>query len=397
MDASVGDGHRAAQTASRTLPSEQRYQATWRSMANSWLMVLAALLVGNSLAGHYINESGYQIIEDKWRLMFDLQQPVDWEVFGDSTALDGVMPSILEAKLGSRSLNLATHAGVLLIPNAELLDLQLQRIGPPKRAVIVAAATTWPRPQQLRALTTLSRTPLPWGFWHRLEPHLQLTPGQDWAMFLYRYCRIWSSDLTIANWLKSLPRRAVARLTPSAAAPATPASERGDPLLEASSEDLQKGWQVGRIRTPEKVRKSIPRLGSQCDLEFGISDINRRVVEAISRFATEQGFEVYYAHGPVLQEAYDQAPTVRRYLQQADRGLAALIDPLPHCHYVRGVLLLPTDAMSDGLHTNPRGARAYSAALAAALARLRDHPAEATAFRVDDAAGLASGVARSAD
>jgi len=320
-----------------------------------------------------------------------MERPVDWLVLGDSYGLYGVMPSVMEARLGGECRNFASHAGLLMLGDSQMLDVHIQRIGAPKQVVIVTAPTTWQKPIDAGVPQTMSKTPLPWGFWRRLAPGFRFTPARWWEMFLGRYAPMYSSNTTIGGLLQSLPARLLPQ-RPAAAAVATPAPAALPPDLAAPAADLEKGWEAGEIRTLERVLETAEWLEPKTDDGFSISAINRQVVEAIGRFAAEQGFTVYYANGPVMQAAVERSTQVQTFLETMDRELAPWLDSVPGAHYIRGTLLLPLECCVDYGHVNPRGARAYSAALSAAVARLRDEPTKPTTLRSEDVPGLTTTV-----
>jgi len=373
-----------------TIPDEHAYPATWRKTVISFGLALGLLALGNGLASRFGTNSGFNMVNHKWLDLMAMERPVDWFVLGDSFGLYGVMPSVMEQRLGGECLNFASHAGLLMFGNSQMLDVHIQRIGPPKQVIIVTAPTTWQKPIEEGVPQTMSKTPLPWGFWRELEPGFSFSPARWWEMVLGRYVPLYSSNTTIGALVQSLP----ARLLPQRAsgAEATPEAPPLPPDLQAPEADVEKGWKAGDIRTVEEVLKTAKWLEPKTDNGFSVSAINRRVVESVARMAVEHHFEVYFANGPVMQQAVDRSPQVRRFLESLDHELPAWLESFPNCHYIRGTLLLPPTCCMDYGHVNPRGARAYSAALAAAVERLREDPSRPVTLRSEDVPGVPTAI-----
>jgi len=374
-----------------TIPDERAYPVTWRKTAISFALALGLLALGNALASRFGTNSGFNLVNRKWLDLMAMERPADWLVLGDSYGLYGVMPSVVEERLGGECRNFASHAGLLMFGDSQMLDMHIQRVGPPRQVIIVTAPTTWQKPIQEGVPQTMSKTPLPWGFWRELEPGFSFSPARWWEMVLGRYAPLYSSNTTIGNLVQRLPARFLPKRA-AAGAEATPEPAPLPPDLQAPQADQDKGWQAGEIRTLDEVLKTAEWLEPKTDNGFSVSAINKRVVESVARMAAEHHFEVYFANGPVMQPAVDRSPQVRRFLEQLDQELPAWLDSFPNCHYLRGVLLLPPDCCVDYGHVNPRGARAYSAALTAAVAQQRQAPDRPVTLSSDSTPGVRSTV-----
>src|SRR5262245_9968724 len=88
---------------------------------------------------------GYRVIQQKWEMLLDLKQPVDWIVLGESSGSEGVTPDIISQELGGKALNLCTIGNMLVVNDAWMLDKYIAKFGPPRGVVIVHVYDIWDR------------------------------------------------------------------------------------------------------------------------------------------------------------------------------------------------------------------------------------------------------------
>lgn len=312
--------------------------------------VLVAFLLLNFGARAYLQNHGtnlgYRIVHAKWRLLEEMEQPVDWLVLGDSSGCHGIVPEVLAEHLGGRAVNLATLANLLVVNDAWMLQRYIERFGPPKNVVLVHAFDVWHRGYNS---ALIGQVPQPWGFWEDTLPTLALTDEQTRRLFLSRFVPLYAEKSTLRAHLKNLgpPTEVPFSITPT-------------------------GWVPARTHEPRRLARDLRR--SQRFLEerkqFTLSNHNAKALDVIGELATTHGFSVYLVDGPI-QDALADSEAFTRYRQQKVARLARSLGRYPSFHLIDRVAAYPAEALEVVDHVVPDVAPDYTRAVAAAIGAQR--------------------------
>ena len=125
------------------------------------LVMLLVVLGINAFAGDYLEDNttnlGYRYISHKWKVLEELDEPVDWLVLGDSSVAQGFDPRILETDESETAINLGTIGVYGLIDDWWMLEEYVERFGPPKKVIIVHVYDVWKRGFPRRLLGKIPR------------------------------------------------------------------------------------------------------------------------------------------------------------------------------------------------------------------------------------------------
>jgi hypothetical protein len=305
------------------LPEDRPAVATWAQVRYAWLLAIlfvALLNVWATRAGKRLLARMPGGIAAKWAETERRGRAAQWVVLGDSAGGAGVDPVALGTQLGGSCLNLALPSGQPLL-GAWMLDSYIQHHGAPRGVVVVHVYDIWPRGVTVQ---TISRVPLPWGFWDTIRPPVRLTLGERLEMvmsrrfMLYAERNLWRRQLTNAPAiLKQLVR------------PATPAPAQQQPTLSQtlgftpmrrqSFSDL--AWDLAshqaNLRRPQ--------------FAFRVSPVNRAGVQHMLELARQHDFQIYFAPAPI-DERIAAEPGFQRWQRDLFRTLTELTAGEPRAH-----------------------------------------------------------------
>ena len=312
------------------------------------MLVVLFAVSANVLAGVVLRRwspnFGYAVANMKWERLLTLHEPVDWLVLGDSTANQGVDPQVLATHLGGRALNLATIADMTAINDAWMLQEYVRRFGPPRGVILVHAYDMWSREVVDQ---TLGEVPLPWGYWWRLDPPLQVGFARAVRLAALRYVPLYARQDSLLALIRGTAPRDVPPLTDGG-------------FMEA--------WKAAPTQVDADAAEHLTftRRGGRV-----LSDDNRRALAAIGALADEYGFEVFVASSPLYEPLYRDA-TFRGFYDKVGTRLKAWTNERPHRHYVFSKpVLFSRDVMQNADHVTTAGARHYTEVLAERIEAIR--------------------------
>jgi hypothetical protein len=315
-----------------------------RTIAGTMMLVIACNFVALPFLRRWTPNVGYQVVEKKWALLRDLQQPVDWLILGDSSCNQGVDPELLTRRLGGRALNLCTLADMSVLSDAWMLEAYVQRFGRPAHVVVIHVYEAWGRPVDR---VRVSRVPLEWGFWDRVHPRLDLTAAEKRRAVLERYVPLYSQNASLADWFATpwlaLRRAHRATLTPAGFMPV----RRGD--VRGVRADIE-----GQLRLAQR------RQGA-------ISPESRAALTAIADSARKLSFPVYVANSPIVDDLLTE-PAFREHYTSVVGTIAGAIEREPGMHFLlRTPMTFPATEMENADHVLVSAATAYTERLAAEI------------------------------
>ncbi len=345
------------------VPQERVFTVPRGEVAGVILGTLLLVLAVNALAQQLVLRAGLDftvaLVREKWRLLRQLEKPVDWLILGDSAAAYCVEPATLCATLGGEAVNLGSVAPTVLGESVWKLEQYLARFPSPRGVVLVAAGNELPvgptesvhayvpvGAAERRALTML---------W---EPTL----AGRWERFLSYYAPLYAKSETLGAALQypwHFFRKDFGRM-------------RADGFVEA------------RVANPAELERSRPvhvRLLRAVEADApgkALASEIRRALERIAELAASRGFDVYLACSPEgdtsLRDPYFRACVEASY---AELGVFSRGRERWHLLFVEA-LVYPAAKFASGNHLTVEGAREYTADVAARIARLRGEAAPPT-------------------
>ena len=305
------------------------------------VVLITVNLACKGLTKAYPVNTGFTLIDTKWRLLRTLDQPVDWLVLGDSSGDQGVDPRLIQDIAGERSVNLCTIGNCLLVDDAWMLDEYLQRFPPPKRVVLIHVYDVWNRERIPTSL--LAAFPMKHGFWSKRTPSFTLTPKQQASVFARRAAPMAFQNTSITAFLLGRWTRP----------PATPHTTRGDGFSPRTNQSDK--------RVISDVASHRYRLKSKT---FKMSSLNEAALQRLLETTQRAGIELVIANSPISKLLAEEA-SYQAFRQEMDTWFTATLAPYPHARhlYFDEPMAFETHLMRNADHTTLAAAQTYTRAL----------------------------------
>lgn len=325
-----------------SLPDEVTAPVTRAQIAfvlvTAFVIVLGLnVLITISGAVDRLDGGGY-LIQEKWKILNSLDQPVDWVIVGDSSANQGVIPGQLGASLGGSAVNLATVGNLLLIDDVWMLDEYIGRLGAPKNVVIVHVYDMWRRDAQAAAF---AKVPLAPGFWWSKKPSLSLSVSDSVELLAFRYLPLYQS--------KELLKRLVKNPGKLLVSPRTIQPDGFTAVDEALPDEVESDYAVHKNFLAEQ--------------RYELSDANRQALDRLVELADSNGINVYIANSPIY-EGLKADPNFQSYFENIQKLMIDLDARSPNIHYVLcNPPGFPKQSMTNIDHLTVEGAKSFTAQL----------------------------------
>ncbi len=284
--------------ADRFLPQEVPVPRTGSQVWTTLLLTGALVVALNFACLAYLRQHpqnlGYAAAQHKWRLLRDLNTPVDWLILGDSSGLCGVDPVLVGERLGGRALNLCTLGAYAAVDDVWMLEEYLRRFPPPRAVVLVHVYDVWHR-----SLHRPMLTPIPADRFANsaVQPVCARGVRNQFRLWLYRYAPLDSQTKS----LRTLFRGQLSRADPVArAVRAYPTGFM--PIVEPDAANVAADCAAHLAFLERRPR---PRL----------SEDNRAALQRLCELADEHALPVVIVNSPVY-EALWEAPAFQRYFRQ---------------------------------------------------------------------------------
>jgi hypothetical protein len=280
------------------LPSELIRKSSRREVLNTLLLTTTFLIILNTMGSYllqaYNPNLGERIIKKKWEMVLNMD-PVETLILGDSSCNQGIKPQLLDSILKTTSANLCTVGGVQLIDDLWMLQVYIERHGPPKRVLIGHV----------------------YDVWHRAFD------GSAMALIPYGLSQVLSS--TFEASLKEKVRYVLKKMEPSLHSK----NESLAALIRQNEEAIQLS-RVGRFDDQGYMKKEVgaDKAKVRSDLQGHLSAIkktdlpvskqNREALEEIVVLAQTHQFEVYLVSSPLWEGAMKERLFKDRYNEIAD-------------------------------------------------------------------------------
>ncbi|MDY6805499.1 MAG: hypothetical protein SXA11_17050 [Cyanobacteriota bacterium] len=340
------------QATNKQLTEEIVAPAKGRQVCISILGTLIFVLLANFVARWYLKYNttnrGYLLIREKWELLLAQKQPVDWLILGDSSCNQGVVPSILEKRLGGTSINLCTLGDLGGVDDAWMVDLHLQKLGSPKNIVIVHVYDVWHREGISRKL--LAKIPLSWGYWEELQPPMQFSPRAMLDFLLLRYVPLLKENQTLSEVLRS---------------PVHSFQKSRRLSLDANGFMAYEEPRPKRVENDKNKHIKFVRKN-----KFKMSVPNRQALEQIVALAQEYGFNVYLVNSPIYQDLYNNED-YQAYFSQVQNTLSAYAAKSKKVYYIREPMVFSKEEMENADHLVYPAAKVYTDKLASEIDSIR--------------------------
>jgi len=319
-------------------------EATPRSLAYFIVGSFLAFFLLNHAASLYLRVNGtnlgYRMIEAKWDMLYEMDEPVDWLVLGDSSCAHGFVPESWNEVMGGKSVNLGTIANLLLSNDAWMLEKYIEKFGAPEKVLLVHVADIWHRGYRS---SLIGKVPEPWGFWGTREAKIDLTTEQEWKVWLSRYVPTYAENKTLsAHLLNFGPTK--------------------DFDLGMGSAGFIPGKEHDSRRLRRDLSKTLKTVRKTKNMR--ISKGNRAALNALGRLSSEYEFDIYLAHGSLYEKLRNDRAFSRFYDKQL-QNIRKITNKYPRLHVVPTVLDYPKDKMEATVdHVHPAAAPGYTVDLA---------------------------------
>jgi hypothetical protein len=342
----------------RKVPAARRARRIlcWAIVAFLGLQVIASLKQTTSLSKRFnevdlvqVPSLAESIVQWQVSNLFDDIGPMDVVFFGDSSCLMGVMPRVVEEETALRCWNFGTLGWLSTDGHADLLQLFVDRHGPPRLAVYYV--TTWPLTATQKDIETC-------GYLKRLREWLvEDTEGID-SGWLDRLpsskMRFWLQTLISHYFVHDRERERFLNsprgLYPSDAVVHGLLKTSHGFMAEVSTGKTEADWQE-HARTLRELAR--PKLASDC-----ISGLRHMFALADAR-----GFDLIVRMNP-LPEAFRSAEADAAFAG-LEADLQTLTASYQRVHIVSPILrYYPNSLHSTVTHLSEAGARQNSAELA---------------------------------
>ena len=336
-----------------------RAQCAVSLLAPVLLFVLANLAL-SPLVRRYPLNGTYVLIQAKWEQLLSDHTGGDFLILGDSSALHGVDPDVLDQSANLDSTNFGSVGNLLVINDAWMLGKYVKLNGAPRGVLAVHAVDVWNRPVEA---VPFAKVPLPWGYWRDFATEYPFRGPAVVKMAVIRYLPLSTDNETVARHM----------LDPS-----------GAPFRELSSRvrsRLRRGfWRLPDVNEPAQVAGDC-----ETQLEFirshapGVSEPNRFALRRIGELTNRYGFDVYLSASPVYAGLAGN-PEFRVFWAATAREIRSIVGRYRRLHFEDRIFAVSEQELTDTVdHLTGRSSARFTRHLAAVIARSR--PAEAPGHR----------------
>lgn len=345
MDTPQGYNPQETQAHPGRLPHERLRAVSRRGMVFEWVLAGLMVLVVNAAAVALLDRydpNRFRVqVAVKYELLREHGGAYDSLILGDSTPNQGIVPEMLNERVGGDWLNLCTIANMLAASDAWLLSEYIDRYGPPKRVIVCHVPDMWPRTVD-PAIIAQARVPL--SAFDDLEPPVELGPAQTLRMAATRYAPLYSKNVSL-NHLAFKPWQ----------------------IQDLRSGFTPDGYMPTRGHQDHWSQAIDNAILGQAEHRFAVSEINALAMQRMIDLAQEHGFVIYLTPGSATEELaaspdyqHNFAAMIEQYRAWADSSdHLTLILPEPQT--------FPDALMYDEDHVNTRGAAVWTERIARAM------------------------------
>ena len=239
---------------------------------------------------HFPANPGYWLVRHKWRMLMEIQKPVDWLILGDSSALHGVIPSLFNAEINGTSINLSTIGDMTILGDLWMLEAYIRKFGPPPNVLVVRVYDSWHRDPEP---SVIAQAPTAWGTQILSDLNIPCNSRCKANYLLARYLPVYSESTSLSRVIKSPSK-----------------------LFQSPVRVDGGGYLPVFNAAPDQVLIDAQRhIRDYTNRKFQISQTAAFCLKKISALADRHGFTVYFAASP-LYEGLVRDEKIDRYQQQ---------------------------------------------------------------------------------
>ena len=302
-----------------------------------------------SVVDRYPSNVTYVLMRQKWDWLLGGRGEGNFLVLGDSSALHGIDPDILDQELSVRSLNLATVGPLLSLNDAWMLRTFIERNGPPKGVLVLHVVDVWSRPLEA---VPFAKLPLPWRYWTSPLTPFPFPLSTQAKIAIVRYLPLSTDSETVASYMM-YPWREQHRL-----------------VAADLDRSLKRGfWALSGGPQPDRVlldaREQLRFIRSRTP---AVSGPNRYALTLLGEMTERYRFDVFLAVSPVF-DGLAAAPDYRDFWEATARQIQLAVGRFPRIHFAPDLPTVPLDDLRGTVdHLSLVAARRFTRAKASQLA-----------------------------
>jgi hypothetical protein len=306
------------------------------SVLGTFALIFGLNLVAKAYLEAHTPNRGDWLVREKWNMLSNLDQPVEWLVLGDSSCNQGIVPEVFDEQLDTTSVNLCTVGSMTVLNTAWMLDTYIQKYGAPKNVLVVHVFDVWHRSIDPQALSLI---PLEHGYWRKLNPSKEIGIRANLEVFLKRYVPLYASNESLKRVISS---------------PISSYQHSQSFTLQAD------GFMPWNEPNPEYVEaQRIMHSSFAREHNFEISEHNRVALESIRANAEKHNFDVFIVNSPVYEGLYQDA-AFQDYYSQMRANLTNFANASQRVHFLDETVTFPKEKMENADHVIYASAKVYT-------------------------------------
>jgi len=322
------------------LPKEIIPKVSKRQLLIATLVPVVIIATVNAVFYWFPLNRAYLTSIYKWKLLKQLEAPIDWLIVGDSSGDLGVDPQQLQSSFGGEAVNLCTYGGLLSVDDVWMLDYFLQKKGQVNNVLMIHAYDIW---QKDLPTEVIAANPITDIIWNGLQPSLEFSFEEYLSLFVGKYLPLFAQN-------ESLKKAFIE--------PERIQFDTKRPMLANGFSPYRGGADSSNV-----YRDAKEHLAFLSEHQFSMSDINRRSLVAIKELAEKYHVQVYIANGPLFKQVAED-PRFVRYYQELRASLQQLCNSSDYLHFITNEpITFPVSLMQNADHVIEEGSKAYTQTL----------------------------------
>ena len=337
---------------SREVSTPSSTRSVLISVVGTIFVVLAANLAALWYLDHYSTNRGPELVEQKWKILQNMQTPVDWLVLGDSTGNQAVVPETLESRLGGTAVNLCTIVPMTTLDDAMMLDVYIDKFGPPNNVLIVHSYDILP--VELSPLI-FAKIPLPWG----ISPRYRFSPAligvkEQVQISVARHFPLYFENRTLKSIISDGIKSPDTLFASEFHLDLT--SQGYMPMMEARPQDVEEDTKL--------------HIEGIMESAFVVSDINRVAIDHIITLADHYAINVYITTGPLYESFYENR-VFQDFFSEIQGWWSEVANRSERVHYLASISTFSRDQMQEVDHATHAAAEMYTEEICSEVVRVQ--------------------------
>lgn len=330
-----------------SLPVEKFTNIDPSRLSVAVIIVIVIVIIANIFAVLYLKiepiNLGQVVVRDKWHRIYEIVDPLDYLILGDSTVNQAFDPAIVAEELNLNGVNLGTIGTFGFIDDLWLLQTYIERVGVPEVVVIVHSFDVPQREVSVLELLGTYSIPISSIIMHSSFVDFS-NPANAMQVYQRRIFPLMYRNESLISAITILLRHGLAAFD--------------DKYLFSS--DGYMPWRFERVEDIDLILEGYQQR-IDADLVSGrFSEQNLHAIDEIINLAEDYDFDVIFANGPTYNRLENGFSTVR---QQMDAQYEAFDQESTHVRYISNTFPFPLEAMDSLDHINADFADDYTIAL----------------------------------